>query len=173
MDLPRRGHEHSHGYLVGQLGEFSGQRIAIPESGLVIGRDPSQVDVVFKHPMVSRQHARIAPTEDGRVCISDLKSRNGTPLNGKKITAPTLLAPGDKVDFGARGQVIFIFESAGQVTWKHGFQAAKILEEYQRFFDPKLAIKMPKRLAKLLSRCFKLDPDDRPKHIPDSRHRCG
>ena len=34
------------GYLVGALGEFSGLRVAIPEKGLVFGRDSKQVDVV-------------------------------------------------------------------------------------------------------------------------------
>ena len=34
------------GYLVGQIGEFSGLRVAIPKRGLVIGRDPERVDTI-------------------------------------------------------------------------------------------------------------------------------
>ncbi len=45
------------GYLIGQVGELSGLRLAIPEAGLVIGRDPNQVVVVFDHSMVWRRHA--------------------------------------------------------------------------------------------------------------------
>jgi hypothetical protein len=33
------------GYLVGQIGEFSGLRVAIPEKGLVIGREPTDEGV--------------------------------------------------------------------------------------------------------------------------------
>ncbi|MBI5395728.1 MAG: protein kinase [Verrucomicrobia bacterium] len=100
------------GYLVGQAGEFSGVRVAIPETGLIIGRDPSQVDVVFRHTMVSRRHAQIAPDKKGKLYLIDLESRNGTCVNGRKITAPVPLNVGDKVDFGSDGKVVFVFESA-------------------------------------------------------------
>ncbi|MBM3862288.1 MAG: FHA domain-containing protein, partial [Verrucomicrobia bacterium] len=46
------------GYLVGQVGEMSGMRVAIPAKGLVIGRDPKQADLVITHTLVSRKHAQ-------------------------------------------------------------------------------------------------------------------
>jgi len=46
------------GYLVGQVGEFSGHRVAIPDKGLILRRDPNEVDVVLDHLVVSRRHAR-------------------------------------------------------------------------------------------------------------------
>jgi len=99
------------GYLVGQIGEFSGLRVAIPEKGLVIGRDPKQVDVVFDHSMVSRRHAQITPGKDGKLYLIDLQSQNGTHVNGRRITAPVVLTAGDKLDFGGEGKAIFVFES--------------------------------------------------------------
>lgn len=99
-------------YLVGQVREFSGLRVAIPDAGLVIGRDPKQVDVVFDHAMVSRRHAQIALGQDGKLHLIDLQSRNGTHVNGQRITAPVPLAAGDKLDFGGDGKAVFVFESA-------------------------------------------------------------
>jgi serine/threonine protein kinase len=100
------------GYLVGQIGEFSGLRVAIPDKGLIIGRSLSQADLVVDHSLVSRKHAQIAPGKDGKLYLIDLQSRNGTHVNGRKITAPVALNPGDKLDFGGEGQVVFVFESA-------------------------------------------------------------
>ncbi|MCJ7432691.1 MAG: FHA domain-containing protein, partial [Anaerolineales bacterium] len=37
---------------------------------------------------------------DGQVAISDLKSHNGTWVNGKRITAPAILKHGDKIRLG-------------------------------------------------------------------------
>jgi tetratricopeptide (TPR) repeat protein/pSer/pThr/pTyr-binding forkhead associated (FHA) protein len=100
------------GYLVGQVGQLSGARFAIPEGGLIIGRDPNHADVVVEHSLVSRRHARIAPAKDGKLYLIDLQSRNGTHVNGRKLTAPVALAAGDKLDFGGEGQAVFVYESA-------------------------------------------------------------
>jgi pSer/pThr/pTyr-binding forkhead associated (FHA) protein len=99
------------GYLIGQRGEFSGARFAIPEGGLIIGRDPNHADLVLDHTMVSRRHAQIAPAKDGKLYLVDLQSRNGTHVNGRKITAPVALTTGDKLDFGGEGKVVFVFET--------------------------------------------------------------
>lgn len=58
-------------------------------SSYVIGTDPNACDIVFHDTSVSRQHARITVTQDETLSIEDLKSRNGTivdgePLNGKR-----------------------------------------------------------------------------------------
>lgn len=55
------------GYLVGERGEFSGLRVAIPDSGLIIGRDPKEVDLVVDHLLVSRRHAQISLAKDGKL----------------------------------------------------------------------------------------------------------
>jgi ABC-type multidrug transport system ATPase subunit len=67
--------------------------------GGVIGRDPHEVQYLLEHPHVSRRHARLA-VEGRQVTITDLESSNGTYVNGRRITAPTPLAPGARVDIG-------------------------------------------------------------------------
>jgi pSer/pThr/pTyr-binding forkhead associated (FHA) protein len=41
------------------VGQLSGARFAIPEGGLIIGRDPNHADIVVEHSLVSRRHAQI------------------------------------------------------------------------------------------------------------------
>ncbi|MGD0650312.1 MAG: tetratricopeptide repeat protein [Verrucomicrobiia bacterium] len=100
------------GYLVGERGEISGLRVAIPKKGLIIGRDPNHADLVLDHTLVSRRHAQITPGKDGKLYLIDLQSRNGTHLNGRRITAPVALSAGDNIDFGGERKAVFVFESA-------------------------------------------------------------
>jgi ABC-type multidrug transport system ATPase subunit len=65
----------------------------------VIGRDVHEVQYVLEHPHVSRRHARLT-VESDRVTIGDLESSNGTYVNGRRITTPTALLPGDRIDIG-------------------------------------------------------------------------
>src|SRR5688500_14200202 len=64
---------------------------------VVIGRSP-ECQVVLKDFGISRQHARIVVDEDG-VRIQDLKSKNGTQVNGVPVVeAP--LKDGDRILLG-------------------------------------------------------------------------
>lgn len=54
------------------------------------------------HDSVSKFHATIVMTRDGRVVVNDLASTNGTFVNGEKtpISAPRIIVPDDTVAFG-------------------------------------------------------------------------
>ena len=54
---------------------------------------------------VSRLHCEIDVAEDGRVTVTDLGSRNGTDVNGVRLTGPTRIGPDDVVC--AAGRVPF------------------------------------------------------------------
>jgi pSer/pThr/pTyr-binding forkhead associated (FHA) protein len=56
---------------------------------LVIGRDP-ECQIRLNNPQVSRRHARLL-IEGERVMVSDLGSRNGTFVAGRRIESPTPL----------------------------------------------------------------------------------
>lgn len=46
---------------------------------------------------MSRRHARLFRTAEGRLAVEDLGSANGTLVNGKRISGIRLLQPGDRV----------------------------------------------------------------------------
>jgi|SRR5688572_293253 len=56
---------------------------------VVIGRG-NECDVVIQDMKASRQHCKLSRKEAGFL-LEDLGSRNGTLVNGAKITAPVLL----------------------------------------------------------------------------------
>jgi len=66
----------------------------------IIGKDPDQCDLVFQDLSVSRQHARISVSEEGKISIEDLHSRNGVFVNGSMIESPTELSSQDSIAFG-------------------------------------------------------------------------
>jgi pSer/pThr/pTyr-binding forkhead associated (FHA) protein len=65
----------------------------------VVGRD-SEAAIQIDARGVSRQHARIL-VSGGAATIEDLGSKNGTYVNGRRITAPALLSEGDEIGLGA------------------------------------------------------------------------
>jgi adenylate cyclase len=73
------------------------QTYAFTTGEVVIGRSPD-CQIVLKDFGISRTHARISVSEDG-VRITDLKSKNGTQVNGTPVVeAP--LKDGDKILLG-------------------------------------------------------------------------
>jgi DNA-binding winged helix-turn-helix (wHTH) protein len=64
----------------------------------LLGRDPA-VGVYVEHPSVSRHHARISITAEGAV-LEDLKSRNGTFLDGQRIDVATRIRSGAIIGLG-------------------------------------------------------------------------
>jgi len=72
-----------------------------------IGTDPSSCDVVFHDTSISRQHARITANENNTLTIEDLKSRNGTLIDGKPCTESTPLETNMLVSIGTTSFIIF------------------------------------------------------------------
>ena len=64
----------------------------------LLGRDP-EATVHIDHPSVSRRHARIS-IHSARAVLEDLKSRNGTFLDGRHIETPTEIQHGAIIGLG-------------------------------------------------------------------------
>ncbi len=56
-------------------------------------------DLVLNKGNVSKYHARFV-LKDGKFIVVDLKSTNGTFINGKKIGAPQVVKPSDRIQIG-------------------------------------------------------------------------
>ena len=65
---------------------------------VVIGRVEGN-DIVLAKGNVSKQHAKIE-LKDGKYVVVDLKSTNGTFVNGKKLAGPLVVKPTDKIYIG-------------------------------------------------------------------------
>ena len=74
------------------------RRIVFNKPEVTIGRVQGN-DIVLPKGNVSKRHARIV-LKDGKFIIVDLKSTNGTYVNGRKITSPQVIKSADKVYIG-------------------------------------------------------------------------
>ena len=90
-------------------GELKGKSIPIRGS-LVFGRSTT-CDIVINDAHMSRRHAEIS-LKDGVLRLVDLKSSNGTCVNGKNI-GEQILKPGDRIGFD---QVTFLVAGPSSAT---------------------------------------------------------
>ena len=80
-------------------GPGSGRSADVTGDEFVIGRD-DDCALTIDDPEVSRRHASLKPLSGGRAEIADLGSGNGTFVNGRRITAPTVLRGGEELKLG-------------------------------------------------------------------------
>ena len=85
------------GWLVVTSGDRKGERFDIRGDEADVGRG-NDCEVVIDHETVSGRHAKIR-NEGGKYVLYDLASRNGTLLNGKKISKAQL-RDGDEITLG-------------------------------------------------------------------------
>lgn len=83
--------------LVGGL--EAGRSIALMAGRSVLGRG-AEADVRILATGVSRLHAALEVSPDGRVSVADLGSGNGTDVNGVRISEPVQIQPEDLVSLG-------------------------------------------------------------------------
>src|ERR1700749_181414 len=82
----------------------SGKETEIKAGGLTVGRSQARgLRLTEGNP--SRNHAKLTLT-DGALYVEDLKSTNGTFINGEKIAARSRLAPNDKLRFDLEEYVL-------------------------------------------------------------------
>lgn len=72
-----------------------GELLPVEEERVLLGRHPN-CQVVFDNGAISRHHAQILESH-GSYYIEDLRSRNGTFLNGEPLDGRTELKDGDQI----------------------------------------------------------------------------
>ena len=91
-------------------GEQSGRMVELRDDTVVVGRHPG-CDIRVPDETVSRRHARFI-VANGGYFVEDLGSRNGTYLNGERVTSPVRLCHLDTVSI-FNTEVEFRDETAG------------------------------------------------------------
>jgi 3-deoxy-7-phosphoheptulonate synthase len=86
-------------HLVHLAGKHVGRSHALSGEKNLIGRLPP-AEVRLDAAAVSREHACIRRHATGEYVIEDVQSKNGTFLNGERITGPRTLCEGDKIRLG-------------------------------------------------------------------------
>lgn len=69
-----------------------------PNRQLRVGRDPG-TDLTLTDPTVSKVHARVVVDASGQATVFDLKSTNGSAVNGRRVRRSPL-RPGDHLEVG-------------------------------------------------------------------------
>ena len=90
-------------------GARRGQTFTLVRGENVIGRD-DRAQVRLDDSGVSREHAKVVWTPQGVFNLFDLRSTNGTAVNGSLIDV-AVLRPGDRVQIGPDVELWFGFEA--------------------------------------------------------------
>lgn len=90
-DLPRK--------IAVVRGPSAGRAFELGQAVITLGR-AADCTIVLEDEYCSNRHARLVPRADGRWLIEDTGSTNGTYLNERKITGPTVAGLGERIRMG-------------------------------------------------------------------------
>jgi S-DNA-T family DNA segregation ATPase FtsK/SpoIIIE len=79
-------------------GLAAGMSVPLGPGAALVGR--GAVAVVVDDPAVSREHCRLDVGNAGQVTVTDLGSRNGTDVNGERLSGTVVVGPDDVVSLG-------------------------------------------------------------------------
>jgi two-component system, cell cycle response regulator len=102
VDTPAIGDDRDQApqaYVICIAGPQVGKMFKLTGAELIIGR-AHEADVQLQETSISRTHARLFGSGN-QVFIEDLKSANGTYLNGQELAFPQQLRDGDKMTIGS------------------------------------------------------------------------
>lgn len=92
--------------LLVEGGPGKGREIPLSQELLTIGR-LDENDVVIDDRLISRHHAQIE-RERGQYTLRDRGSRNGTFVNGQRISVPHVLRDGDEIQIGLDFKALYV-----------------------------------------------------------------
>jgi diguanylate cyclase (GGDEF)-like protein len=131
-------------------------RHLLVETAVVLGREDGVGFTLHDHG-VSRRHAKIERQGDGSCVLTDLRSTNGTLVNGTAVSGPCRLASSDKIFLG---ETVLRFGLADEIELGYQLEVAQIvgedpltgLESKRRFDDAMVfALENAKRGARPLA----------------------
>jgi diguanylate cyclase (GGDEF)-like protein len=115
-------------------GSAAGQTYKVVKGNALIGRG-ERAEVRILDDGVSRHHARLRFDTGGRLYVSDLESRNGTFVNGRKIDADTKLEAGDKIQVGRVTVLRFEYQDALDESFHENLLSSALRDSLTRLFN--------------------------------------
>jgi pSer/pThr/pTyr-binding forkhead associated (FHA) protein len=103
------------------------EQFALDSLPCIVGRG-SDCGLQLDFDRISRKHARFEKTDQG-LLLSDLDSTNGTFVNHERISAPTLINPGDILHFADHAFCLQLRESSGNTLHFHPQEARQKASE--------------------------------------------
>lgn len=102
-------------------GGTPGSTIPLSDDRCIIGRHPG-CQAVFDNPAISRHHAQVLESH-GSYFVEDLRSRNGTYVNGKLLEGRTQLEDGDQIRIS---DVVLTFQTAAPTNITETVSSANV-----------------------------------------------
>jgi ABC-type multidrug transport system ATPase subunit/pSer/pThr/pTyr-binding forkhead associated (FHA) protein/ABC-type multidrug transport system permease subunit len=139
------------------LGNASQEQLRFTGQQMVLGRDPS-ADYPLPFPMISWRHARLERTAQG-IEVVDLGSKNGTFVDGVRISGRVTLKPGSEIGLGSfRLRLLDEAGTFGKRTYQGNvtISASEIVVEIKRgstrrrLLDPVSVTIFPSELVALM-----------------------
>ena len=132
-------------YLIVLAGENLGQMFPVQESETVIGR-AHDAAVRLHDDGVSRRHARIVNV-GGAISVEDLKSANGTLVNGRRVERRTL-QDGDKIQVGSTTILKFTYADHFEEDFQHKMYAAALHDGLTKAYTKRYLLdRLPTEIA--------------------------
>jgi EAL domain-containing protein (putative c-di-GMP-specific phosphodiesterase class I) len=113
MPIPRRW------FLEGVAADGSHTLHEVAVAPFRVGRDATN-ELALAAPGMSRQHAVLVATEDGRLRLTDLGSTNGTYVNRVRLAAARVLEENDVIHFGNAEFRLGLLADSGLSTTQTG-----------------------------------------------------
>ncbi|MGB0590165.1 MAG: FHA domain-containing protein, partial [Myxococcota bacterium] len=99
------------------------RRLVFGTEEVTVGRAKGS-DILLPRNNISKRHARFVDRDD-KVVLVDLRSTNGTYVNGRRITAPEVIGPKDKIYIG---DFVMKVESVKSPQHEHTMPQAPVSE---------------------------------------------
>jgi diguanylate cyclase (GGDEF)-like protein len=132
-------------YLIVLAGENLGQMFPVRDTETVIGR-AADASVRLKDDGVSRRHAKILHSE-GQVVVEDMKSANGTLVNGQRVDR-AVLQDGDKIQVGSTTILKFTYADRLEEDFQQKMYEAAIHDGLTRAYTKRYLLdRLPTEVA--------------------------
>jgi len=114
-------------------GSAAGQIFKLSKGEAVIGRAPA-AEIRVVDDGISRTHARIRHDSNG-LFLDDLESRNGTFVNGARISGSTTLREGDKIQVGRTTVLRFAYHDDLDESFHENLVSSALRDPLTKLFN--------------------------------------